>query len=331
MPKKHVTTKQTFHEHVKELRIRIGWSALAFLIGGTVGYIYRIQAINFLKAPSHTPLYYNTPAGGFNLVMEVAAICGLMIAIPMLAYQLVSFVAPAWKDTIGRRHVFMITILSAVLATAGAAFAYYIMLPLSLHFFQSFSISGVHPLISANSYLDFVVKCIITFILIFQLPLIILFINRIKPMSPRKMLKWEKYVIVGSLLLAVILPFTYDPLSQFVLAVPIIFLYNLSLFLVWTTNNHKSRKLSKRAMASIKEQMTPQPRPLPRPQPVAQPALASKVLPVAFSAHTRLATTTRRPIDITLPRSHARPQHLTLNDMLPKPNADALDLPPAAQ
>lgn len=269
----HVVEDQAFHEHVKELRVRVTWAALAFMIGGTIGYIYRAQAIEFLKAPLHENLYYSSPAGGFNLVMEVAAICGLLVAVPMLAYQLVSFVAPAWGEVITRKQIIMITILSAVLASGGAAFAFFLMLPLSLHFFSGFSFSGVSPLISANYYLDFVVKCILTFIFIFQIPLAILFINRIKPMSPRQMLKWEKYVIVGSLSLAVILPFTYDPMSQFLLALPIILLYNLSLFLVWRINKKKAKKARKHAKKTGQVlDVEPKEPPTKDPEPIYKPA-----------------------------------------------------------
>ena len=348
------TSEQTFYEHVKELRKRITWAALAFMIGGLVGYIYRQPAIRFLSRPAHSPLYYNTPAGGFNLIMEVAAICGLFVAIPILAYQLVRFLAPAWGDSIRSKHVFIITVLSAVLAAMGAAFGYYIMLPLSLHFFGQFAIAGVHPLISANSYLDFVVKCILTFIVIFQIPLAILFINKIKPLPPRKMLKWEKYVIVGSLLLAVVLPFTYDPLSQFILAVPIIFLYNLSLVMIVWTNHWTKRKTRKQERKAAKHQVldvTPEepeepeeseepdeppaepvppvfdtPPQNPKPAPVApQPALQTKTKltmePTTVRRNFTSTTTNRRLVDITLPRQHAQhaPNHLDLRNVLPQP------------
>ncbi len=223
---------QTLHDHVRELRRRLLWPALVLVGGGFVSYYYHKQAIEFLKAPLHESLYYTSPTGGFNFVMKICFMVGLLAALPVLIYNLTAFIQPAFAKHISQQHIRIITLFSLLLAIGGGAFAFFVVVPMSLHFFKGFQTAGINSLIAADDYLNFVVNITMAFILIFQIPIVVLGINRIKPLSPRTLFRYEKYVIVGSLIFALLLPFTYDPLTQFLVAIPIIVLYNLSLLLV---------------------------------------------------------------------------------------------------
>jgi len=276
--------KVPFSEHVRELRRRLFWSALAFLTGSFLGYAFRGALIAFLKRPLHGPLYYDSPAGNFNLVMQVCVLAGIFLALPVLLYQLVQFVRPAVERQLNKSHFGVLVVLSIVLAAAGILFAYSIALPMSLHFFAGFKLEGINPLISASTYMSFVLKCIATFMVIFQLPLLLLFVNFIRPFPPGVLLKYEKYVIVGSLAIALILPFTYDPLTQFVIAAPIVLLYNLSIGLIWLTNRSRSTVAtipnSQSLTANLRvlqAHQTSQPKPLQDIKPVHSPLATSVV------------------------------------------------------
>ena len=161
------------------------------------------------STPFGSALYYTSPAGGFNFVMEAAFLVAVFITLPVMIYQVVRFVEPALPIKIKNIVLARLITSSIILALLGAVFAYYILIPQSLHFFSSYTSASVKPLISTGEYLNFVAGTIITFAVIFQIPLILLFINRIKPLKPRKILHYQKIVIIGSLVLAVILPFTY--------------------------------------------------------------------------------------------------------------------------
>jgi sec-independent protein translocase protein TatC len=261
----------TFAGHINELRRRLSWPALILVAGAGMGYVFHDAIIRFLQAPLHQTLYYNTPAGGFNFIMKVCFILGITLAIPVLIYNIISFIEPAVEKKITRRIITMVTALSLTLGLAGAAFAYFVVLPVSLKFFGNVNISGVKPLIAADDYLNFALTCIVSFILLFQIPLLVLFINHIKPMSPRKLLKYEKHVIVGSLVIALVLPFTYDPLTQFLIALPIVILYNLSVMMVWMANRERRKERKQRAATAQTEALLePQPKlvPLLPPAPV---------------------------------------------------------------
>lgn len=273
----------TFAGHVHELRRRLYAPALILLAGGFIGYRYNKEIIGFLQAPLNQTLYYSNPAGGFNFVMKVSVILGIVLAIPVITYNLVAFLKPAFAKRISRKLIILVTAFSIIFGLAGAAFAYFLILPVSLHFFMGVNTSGLTPLISADDYLNFVLTCVLTFFLLFQIPLIVLFINHIKPLSPRKLLKYEKFVIAGSLVIALVLPFTYDPLTMFLIALPMIVLFNLSLLFVWLAN----RRRTKRDKANlVRTEQAPKPRPALRPAPVPSsllPQISFVDLEPAFS------------------------------------------------
>jgi sec-independent protein translocase protein TatC len=235
-----MSNQLTLHDHIRELRRRLVWSCAALLVGGGVGFGLHTQIIVFLKKPIEEPLYYSSPAGGFNFIMKVCFLLGIALALPVLIYNLIKFIQPAFEGQIRNRQVHLITFMSVLLALGGAAFSFFLMVPICLHFFANFDVAGVKPLISANDYLSFVLNNTMTFMLIFQIPLLLLFIDKIRPLPPQKLLKYNKYVIVLSLAVAALLPFTYDPLSQLVLATPGIVLYNLSIGLLWVIHRRRA-------------------------------------------------------------------------------------------
>ncbi len=252
----------TFIEHVHELRYRVLITALAFFVGGVLGYIFHAPIIRLIEKPLHETLYYGSPAGGFNFVMRICVLTGVLVALPVLIHNLVSFIQPALGDSIIKKNIRRYTTLSAILALAGVAFAFLIIVPMSLKFFSGFQVNGIQALITTDSYLSFIINSLLTFAIIFQIPIVMTFIDRIKPMPPKQLLKYEKYVIVGALAVAVFLPFTYDPITQFVVAIPIIVLYNLSIVFIY--------------LFRYRHQPTPAPTPVqtPTPIPAFQPAEA---------------------------------------------------------
>ncbi len=266
--------------HVNELRIRLLWPVLFLLVGGGIGYALHTSLIKLLRTPLNQALYYSSPAGNFNFIMKISFIIGIVLALPVLVYNIVRFVQPVFSTKVKQKHVYYLALFSLVLAIAGAAFAFYVVVPMSLHFFFGFNVDGVKPLLAADDYLNFVLNCIVTFIVVFQIPLLMLFINRIKPLPPKKLLKLEKYVIVGSLAIALILPFSYDPLTQFLIALPIIGLYNTSLLLVWLVNRKRPENESLASVQQPVANLRALHMPLASQEVVAKPVIVADTKPV---------------------------------------------------
>lgn len=298
---------QTLGDHIKELRGRLTKVALLFVLGASVGYAFHDYFIEMLKRPLHEKLYYTSPAGGFNFVMKICLVFGLIIALPALVYNIIDFIRPAFKGEIKKSTVRLVALLSFILALSGGVFAFLCVVPMSLRFFQNFT-DGVTALLSANDYLSFVINCVISFMVIFQAPLVVLFIDKIKPLTPSKLFKYEKHVIVGSLAAALVLPFTYDPMTQFFIAIPIVALYNLSIFFVFFTHS-KRKRVQKRAHAHARKQHQPKPQPMAHKQPLQTPKLQPVPVQSVISTQTPKArpTSRQRHMDI-IPRAKlARP------------------------
>lgn len=299
----------TFSHHISELRTRLIWPVLALMVGAGVGYSLHKTLIALLRQPLNQALYYSSPAGNFNFIMKVSLIIGIALALPVLVYNVVRFIEPVFAAKVKQLNVYIVTLFSLVLAIMGSLFAFYVVVPMSLHFFLGFNVDGIKPLLAASDYLNFVLNCIITFLIVFQLPLLILFINSITPLPPKKLLKLEKYVIVGSLAIALVLPFSYDPLTQFLIALPIIGLYNLSLLLVWIVN-----RKTKVAQQPVKQEVeSPVFVPLRQSLQQVQPSAMPKILQDYQSQ--AASPTPTKSVSSLQPQFHSQPRHRTIKYM----------------
>ena len=175
----------TLQGHLRELALRIGISLVAMIIAGLTVYAFYEPILSLLRSPLNAPLYYNNPAGSFALILKICFMGALTISIPILIYNLIMFIRPAFEQSISKKLVYITSFSSSLLAMVGAAFAFTVILPGSLNFFAGFRVSGLDALISADSYLGFVSNIIITFVIMFQLPLLITFIDTIKPLPPK--------------------------------------------------------------------------------------------------------------------------------------------------
>jgi sec-independent protein translocase protein TatC len=222
-------------EHVAELRVRLLWWGGAVAIGSGLGYVWRQPIQDALLKPLNLPLFYTSPGGGFNFLLKICLFFGVLVSVPVLVYHLLRFIEP----TLPHRSRFLIVkalIASTALTVAGAAFAYYVTLPAALHFLNEFSSDQVKALISTNEYISFVTIYVAAFAMLFQLPLILLFVNNITPLSPGGLMKQQRLVVVLSFVAAAIITPTPDIVNQTLMALPIIVLYQISIVLVWVAN-----------------------------------------------------------------------------------------------
>lgn len=256
----------TVYDHIRELRMRLFASVIVLVLSSIGVYFFYEQILKLLTSPLGAPLYYDTPAGSFSFIIKICLMGALVITIPVIVYNLIMFVQPAFNNMLSKKCVYFTTFLSTILAISGAVFAYSIILPGSLHFFAGFQINGLKAIISADNYLNFVTNIIITFIIVFQLPLVVTFIDTIKPLTPKKLLKSEKWVILGSLIVALVVPFTYDLVTSLLIALPIVVLYNLSIVIILVRHYQAKRKSSRNT------QVVTEILPI---QPIVQPVLAT--------------------------------------------------------
>jgi len=227
------TDGQVLMDHIRELRTRLIVCAVVLVIGGIIGYYFYTPILEWLRSPLGTDLYYNTPAGSFNFIIKVSAMVGILAMVPFIIFQLIMFVQPVFREKLSTPRIVFYTFISVILAITGALFAFYAILPGALRFFAGFQVAGLSAIIDANNYLNFVINAIVTFIIVFQIPLLMVIIDRIKPISPKKLLSMEKYVVIGGLLVSLLVPFAMDITTSILIASPIIILYNLSVAMIF--------------------------------------------------------------------------------------------------
>lgn len=261
--------RQSFAEHLQELRRRLTYCLLALIVGSVAGYLLHKQLLHILAAPLKTQLYYTSPLGGFSALIKISVLFGVVLTVPVAMYQLAKFLAPAFRAP-SRSRPLRLVFTSMLLAATGIAVAYFISLPAALHFLSQVSGSELKPFIVVNDYLNFVLAYLVGFALLFQVPLVMLFINRIKPQRPRKLMSYQRWAILASFLLAAILTPTPDPFNQALMAAPMIVLYQVGVLAVWVQNRRRKHARPVEAAALPAEgalALATAPVPRPRPQP----------------------------------------------------------------
>ncbi|MDB5176307.1 MAG: Sec-independent protein translocase subunit TatC, sec-independent protein translocase protein TatC [Candidatus Saccharibacteria bacterium] len=234
------TIQKPLTEHIQELRVRFTWVAVYISLGCFAGYMLQAHLLKLLQKPLGQTLYYTSPTGGFAFVFKLVVVAGIIFALPAILYNIFRFIEPVLEDH-QRKGLTKYTVWSFILAYAGIVFAYYISLPSALHFLTGFGNGTIKSLINAGDYFNFALSYVAGFALLFQLPLIVLFINRIKPLKPGRMMGMQRYIILGSFILAAILTPTPDPFNQTMMAAPMILLYQVSIFLVILTNKGRRK------------------------------------------------------------------------------------------
>ncbi|HEY9897835.1 MAG TPA: twin-arginine translocase subunit TatC [Pantanalinema sp.] len=227
--------EMTFVEHLEELRWRIVKSLAALAAGFGLAFVYSRLLMAWLSVPAgDTRFIFTSPAEYFMASLKVAFFAGLYLALPVILYQLVAFVAPGLTPT-ERRWVLPVVAGSFLLFTAGGAFAYYALLPAGLHFLLGFAPSTVAPMLSIGTYLGFAASLLFASGFIFELPLVLLALAWIGVVSSAMLARFRKVAIVLALAIGAVITPSADIFSQLMLALALVLLYELSVWLIRLT------------------------------------------------------------------------------------------------
>ncbi|GAA6390299.1 MAG: twin-arginine translocase subunit TatC [Megasphaera sp.] len=220
----------TVTDHLTELRGRIIKSVIAVAVGVAFCAWQIDDVVAFLTSPVER-LYVMKPAEAFLIYMKIALWSGVIAASPVLFYQLWAFLLPAFTRH-EKKGLLLFVPLSTMLFLGGISFSFFIVLPQGLRFFMSFAMESVQPLWSLAGYLDFAVLMVLPFGVIFNLPVALVVLARMGLVSSIQLKSFRKYVIVISFAIAAVITPTTDMISQSLLAVPMIILYEVSLVFI---------------------------------------------------------------------------------------------------
>lgn len=238
----HEPALKSFADHLGELRARLAWVAVVFIVASALAYNVREQLVSVVLSPiGDQQLVYLTPAGGFAFIFQVTLYAGMLVTAPLAVYHLYKFVAPALPGHVRHRSINVVAV-STLLMLAGVAFGYFVAIPAALQFLTTFAGGFVQPNLTADSYLSFVVAYLLGLGLLFQLPLLLVVWNWVQPFGPGGLLGTQRYVLVGSFIAAAIITPTPDVVNQCLIAVPIVAIYQLGVVAVYIMNRQQRRQ-----------------------------------------------------------------------------------------
>ena len=216
--------------HLSELRKRLIIIAVAVIVGTCISYYYVDLLLEILLKPAGK-LYYMRPTEAFFTYMKVSVVGGLVIAAPIILHQIWLFVKPAL--TVREKQLSNWILPVAIgLFGIGIVFSYFLVLPAAVKFFMGFATDELQPMFSIGQYMDFVLSFVLPFGFIFELPLILIILGYFNLITSRFLKTKRKIFILISFIIGAVISPTPDMFSQTMIALPMILLYEASLFVL---------------------------------------------------------------------------------------------------
>ena len=236
--------------HLREMRDRLIKSVIALVVTTGVSFYFADDIVEILRKP----------AGNINLIaielvenisvfFKVSLAGGVVLAMPILVYQLFAFVTPALTRK-EKRYVFTALPFIVVMFLAGLAFGYFVALPPALSFLTDFFTAQAETQIRISNYLTVVTRLLLGLGLVFEAPVLIMFLARIGVVSPQWLANKRKIWIVLAFVIAAFVTPTPDPINQSIVAIPLIVLLELSIFLSRFAYKKRMHPKEKEASAS---------------------------------------------------------------------------------
>lgn len=231
-PKQVQDAEMPFLDHLEELRWRIIKSLLGIIFATIISFIFIdffIERIFLLPAKSGNIKLQNLkPFGQLFLYFEVALIIGIVLSLPIILYQFWKFISPALKEN-ERKYIVLIVFFSTLCFFSGIVFAYFVMLPLSLQFAAGFGSASIDNNIAIDEYFNIIISVMLAAGTVFELPMLSFLLAKLGIITSKLMRKYRRHAYVTVFILSAILTPGTDPLSQVLLAIPLVLLYEISI------------------------------------------------------------------------------------------------------
>ena len=226
--------EMSFLEHLEELRWNIIKAVLGIIVGSVVCGIYADFIVqNLLLHPLRSvglKAQVLSPYGIVMLYMEAVLICGLIVSMPNTIYWLWRFVSPGLLPK-ERRYISGIAFFTSLCFFAGVAFGYFVVLPASLNFFAHFGTQNIDLNIAIDRYVSFVLALLLGAGFVFELPMVSYFLSKLGLLTPAFMRHYRRHAIVTILIISAIVTPTPDIVTQVLLALPMVVLYEVSILI----------------------------------------------------------------------------------------------------
>jgi len=239
-----------FLDHLEELRWRIIWSLGALVFGVVISFALLLRferpVLLWLQSPIlpflHGRRLMNThPGEGFSILMQTALIGGIIIALPVIIYQIWVFLSPALHKH--EKRIGIPVILGAVfLFVCGAALAWYLVLPMTLRFLTGIGDDAFDQMITASEYFGFIISLVLAIGAVFELPILVLLLSSFGLVTPKFLSKFRRHALVGSFVIAAFITPGDIFVTNLVLTVLLYLLYEISIVLSWLVFRKRERQ-----------------------------------------------------------------------------------------
>ena len=224
--------------HLEELRRRVVYSVIAIALCFVACWFFKVQILDMAKNPHKfamtkaglsTELQVLSYQEGFYAYMKLCFITSVFFAYPIIIYQIWQFVSVGlYKKE--QKYILLFLPISYAAFVVGGIFGYFLLIPFGLQFLIGILGPGIQPIITMGTYVSFVFMLTVALGLVFQLPLVMLLLTKIRFITPDKFIAWRKYAILVIFIIAAIVT-PPDPFTQTMTAIPMIVLYELGILI----------------------------------------------------------------------------------------------------
>jgi sec-independent protein translocase protein TatC len=237
--------KMSLTSHLEELKTRL--IRVLIVVGSGFGVCYMFKEWSFRVItkplvdvmPAQSSLIFTGLPEAFFIHMKIAFFASLLITAPYTLFEIWRFVSPGLYRN-EKKYVFPFIFFSSLLFGSGVLFGYFVALPPAFAFFVSFSSDALKPMISFREYLDLTMKFLLAFGLCFEMPVFMFFLAKLGVVNAKMLSKQRRYAILIIFIVAAILTPSPDALSQILMAIPLMFLYEVSIFVAKFARRNKT-------------------------------------------------------------------------------------------
>ena len=230
--------KMGFLEHLDELRTRLIYSSIAAAAGMAVAFLFVGRIADFVLAPvfrgmpPDASLIMTRPGEGLSFYLDLALMGGVLLAAPLVTYQVWRFIAPGLYAR-EKRLVLPFVVCAALGTLGGAAFSHYVLFPSMMAFFGTFDAPRIRFMPSIEHTFALYRNTMIGMVAVFQIPTLVFFLARIRLVTARFLWRHINYAVLAIFIVAAVLTPSLDPWNQAVFAAPMIALYVISIGIAW--------------------------------------------------------------------------------------------------
>ena len=226
-----VEQKLTLLGHFQELRKRLIRSVISVAVAAAISFVFWKWIFYILIRPAgDINLIFIELTEMIGTIMRVCLAGGLIIAMPYLTIQAILFIKPALTRK-EERYIYLILPWIALMFLGGIVFAYFILIPPAIGFLYTFGSDIASPMIKIGNYISIITRLLIAIGLVFELPVVTTFLARMGIVKPEWLASKRKMAIIVAFILAAIITPTFDPINQSLVAVPLVVLYEMSIWL----------------------------------------------------------------------------------------------------